>query len=179
MSKKSHILALFNDFEEAAHAIAALRESRLKGFKMQDVTLKSPIDHPECAAELGERPVYIQLFSLMGAVLGSSLGFLAISSAQANFLRQPRGGFPLLPIPPNMVITYELFILTSVFFTIIACYVVFCDSSPRKTACTAWRSRSTRSGFWSRRIPPPSPASGTFSTRHHALEISESSDVAR
>src|SRR5271165_1288869 len=137
MSKKSHILALFNDFEEAAHAIAALRESRLKGFKMQDVTLKSPIDHPECAAELGERPVYIQLFSALGAILGSTLGFIGISSAQANFLRQPRGCFPIVPIPPNMVITYELFILTSVFFTIIACYVVFAKHIVRDTLYSA------------------------------------------
>ena len=125
MAKKSYILALFGDFEVAAATIAALRESSIPGFNMKDVTLKSPIDHPECAAELGPRPVYIQIFSLMGAVLGSTLGFLGISSAQANFLRQPRGGFPIIPIPPNMVITYELFILTSVFFTITACLIVW------------------------------------------------------
>src|SRR5208337_3496927 len=131
MAKKSYILALFRDFHEAAISIAALRESSIPGFKMRDVTLKSPIDHPECAEELGPRPVYLQLFTLLGAVLGSSLGFLGISSAQANFLRQPRGGFPIVPIPPNMVITYELFILTSVFFTIIACYVVFAIHSQK------------------------------------------------
>ena len=54
-------------FDEAAVTIAALRESSIPGFKMQDVTLKSPIDHPECSAELGRRPVYIQIFSLLGA----------------------------------------------------------------------------------------------------------------
>src|ERR1019366_2864983 len=58
MSEKSYTLALFSDFREAALAIAALRESRIKGFKMTDVILKSPIEHPECAAELGYRPVY-------------------------------------------------------------------------------------------------------------------------
>src|SRR5271165_1981156 len=104
MKKKAYILALFADFDVAAHAIASLRTSTIKGFRMKDVTLKSPIDHPECAAELGERPVYIQIFSALGAILGSTLGFIAISSAQANFLRQPRGGFPLVPIPPNLVI---------------------------------------------------------------------------
>jgi len=125
MAKKSYILALFRDFHEAAISIAALRESSIPGFKMRDVTLKSPIDHPECAEELGPRPVYLQLFTLLGAVLGSSLGFLGISSAQANFLRQPRGGFPIVPIPPNMVITYELFILGAVFCTITACLIVW------------------------------------------------------
>ncbi len=125
MKKQQHILALFSDFKAAASAIRALRESPIEGFRMRDVTLKSPIDHPECAAELGPRPVYIQFFSLIGGILGGSLGFLGISSAQANFLRQPRGWFPIVPVPPNMVIAYELLILTSVFFTIISCYVFF------------------------------------------------------
>jgi hypothetical protein len=173
MSKKSYILALFNDFEAAARAIAALRESSLKGFKMQDVTLKSPIDHPECAAELGYRPVYIQIFSLMGAVLGSSLGFLAISSAQANFLRQARGGFPIVPIPPNMVITYELFILTSVFFTIIACYVVFVLHHQKNVLYNVAISVD-KIGILVKAEPIAITGIKDIFTRHHALEISES-----
>jgi hypothetical protein len=171
--KKSHILALFGDFEEAAVTIAALRESSIPHFAMKDVTLKSPIDHPECAAELGPRPVYIQIFSLLGAVLGSSLGFLGISSAQANFLRQPRGGFPIVPIPPNMVITYELFILTSVFFTVTACAIV-------------WRIHSQKNSLYDTEISVDkigilveADAAAIAGVRevfvkHHALEISES-----
>ena len=173
MSKKSHILALFNDFEEAARAIAALRESSLKGFKMRDVTLKSPIDHPECAAELGPRPVYIQIFSLIGAVLGSSLGFLAISSAQANFLRQPRGGFPIVPIPPNMVITYELFILTSVFFTIISCYVVFALHHQKNVLYNVAISVDKIGILVTGGTGRPSAGIKDIFNRHHALEISE------
>jgi Protein of unknown function (DUF3341) len=173
MSKKSHILALFSDFEEAARAIADLRESSLKGFKMRDVTLKSPIDHPECAAELGERPVYIQIFSLIGAVLGSSLGFLAMSSAQANFLRQPRGGFPIVPIPPNMVITYELFILTSVFFTIIACYVVLALHHQNNVLYNVAVSVD-KIGILVKADPVAIAGIKDIFNRHRALEISES-----
>ena len=172
MSKKSHILALFDDFEAAARAIAALRESSLKGFKMRDVTLKSPIDHPECAAELGPRPVYIQIFSLIGAVLGSSLGLLAISAAQASFLRQPRGGFPLVPIPPNMVITYELFILTSVFFTIISCYVVFALHHQKNVLYNAAISVD-KIGILVATDPVAIVGLKDIFSRHHALEISE------
>jgi hypothetical protein len=173
MTKKSYILALFGDFEVAATAIAALRESSIPGFKMKDVTLKSPIDHPECAEELGPRPVYIQIFSLMGAVLGSTLGFLGISSAQANFLRQPRGGFPIVPIPPNLVITYELFILTAVFFTITACLIV-------------WRKHRVHSSLYDVQIsvdkigilvkaePQAIPPIRELFGRYHAAEISES-----
>src|SRR6202142_198153 len=173
MRKQSHILALFSDFEAAAKAIAALRESRLEGFRMRDVTLKSPIDHPECAEELGERPVYIQLFTLMGAVLGSSLGFLAISSAQANFLRQPRGGFPIVPVPPNMVITYELFILGAVFFTIIACYVVFALHSVKSSLYSADISVD-KIGILVEADPAAIPALRAVFSTHHALEIKES-----
>jgi ABC-type dipeptide/oligopeptide/nickel transport system permease component len=173
MSKKSYILALFNDFEAAAKAIAMLRESSLKGFRMQDVTLKSPIDHPECAAELGDRPVYIQWFSLMGAVLGSSLGFLGISAAQADFLRQPRGGFPIVPIPPNMVITYELFILTAVFFTIIACYVVFTIYYERNSLYNTAVSVD-KIGILVKAEPAAVAGIREIFTRYHALEISES-----
>ena len=172
MSKKTCILALFADFDAAAIAIAALRESSIRGFRMQDVTLMSPIDHPECAAELGRRPVYIQIFSLMGAVLGSSLGFLGISSAQANFLRQPRGGFPIVPIPPNMVITYELFILTAVFFTITACFVM-------------WRIHRVNSSLYDVQIsvekigilvaaePPAMVHVREIFSKYHALEVRE------
>lgn len=173
MAKKSYILALFGDFEAAAGTIAALRESSIPGFNMKDVTLKSPIDHPECAAELGPRPVYIQIFSLMGAVLGSTLGFLGISSAQANFLRQPRGGFPIVPIPPNMVITYELFILTSVFFTITACLIVWrkhrVDSSLFDVQISV-----DKIGILVKAEPQAITRIRELFTRYHALEISES-----
>lgn len=174
MKKKSYILALFADFDVAAHAIAALRNSSIEGFKMKDVTLKSPIDHPECAAELGERPVYIQIFSALGAILGSTLGFIGMSSAQASFLRQPRGGFPVVPIPPNMVITYELFILGSVFFTIIACYVVFWRHSVKSSLYSADISVD-KIGILVQADPAAIPGIRAIFSSHHALEIKESS----
>jgi hypothetical protein len=173
MSRKSYILALFNDFDAAAMAIAALRESSIKGFRMQDVTLKSPIDHPECAAELGSRPVYIQIFSLIGAVLGSSLGFLGISSAQANFLRQPRGGFPIVPVPTNMVITYELFILTAVFFTITACYVVW-TIHMQKNKLYSVDISVDKIGIHIKAEPDAMDDLKAVFAKHHALEVMES-----
>jgi len=173
MSKKPFILALFRDFEAAAACIAILRESSIKGFRMQDVTLKSPIDHPECAAELGRRPVYIQVFSLMGAVLGSTLGFLGISAAQATFIQQRRGGFPIVPIPPNMVLTYELFILTAVFFTITACLVVW-KIHHQKNALYDVDISVDKIGILVKADPAAVGRIKEIFTRHHAVEISES-----
>jgi hypothetical protein len=171
--KKSHILALFADFHEAAHAIAALRESSIPGFRMQDVTLKSPIDHPECSEELGRRPVYIQIFSLLGALTGSSLGFLGIASAQANFLRQPRGFFPIVPIPPDMVITYELFILGSVFFTITACLIMW-RIHRVKTDLYDVQISLDKIGILVEADPKAMVRLREIFTAHHALEIAES-----
>jgi hypothetical protein len=174
MSEKSYTLALFNDFDAAASAIAALRESSIKGFKMADVTLKSPIDHPECAAELGPRPVYIQLFSLIGGLLGGSLGFLLISSAQANFLRQPRGGFPIVPIPPNMVITYELVILTTVIFTVAACLIIW-KLPGRRSPLYNVNISVDKIGLLVKSDPAAAAAIKDIFSRHHALEIEISS----
>ena len=176
MSKKSYsyTLALFSDFKEAASAIAALRESRIQGFKMADVILKSPIEHPECAAELGYRPVYIQLFTLIGAVLGSSLGFLLISSAQANFIRQPRGGFPIVPVPPNMIITYELFILAAVLFTFTACLIIW-KFPGRRPALYNQDISVDKIGLLVKSDPAAVAAIKDIFASHHALEISSSS----
>jgi len=172
MSNRSYILALFRDFDAAAATIAALRQASIPGFRMRDVTLKSPIDHPECAEELGPRPVYIQIFTLMGAVLGSSLGFLGISSAQANFLRQPRGWFPIVPIPPNMVITYELFILGAVFFTLTACLIVWrihkVDSRLYDVQISV-----DKIGILVKASAPAIPQLREIFSKHHAVEITE------
>ncbi len=176
MNKKTYLMALFNDFDAAARAIASLREATIAGFAMKDVTLKSPIDHPECAAELGSRPVYIQIFSLIGAVLGSTLGFLGISSAQANFLRQPRGGFPIVPLPPNMVITYELFILTAVFFTITACLVVWKIHSDKNSLYSVSISVD-KIGILVKAEPSAIDAIKQIFNRQHALEIMENARV--
>ena len=172
MSKRSHILALYGDFEQATHTLEALRAASIPGFKMRDVTLKSSIDHPECAEALERRPVYIQIFSLLGAITGSSLGFLGISSAQANFLRQPRGFFPIVPIPPDMVITYELFILGAVFFTITACLVMWWIHRVKiRPVRRADLRRQDRNSGRSRSAGHRTPAE--IFNSHHALEISE------
>ena len=69
MSKR-HLLALFNDFDEAVAAIAELRGSNIKGFDIDDMILKSPIEHPEVEEVLGDKPVNVQWFTLVGACMG-------------------------------------------------------------------------------------------------------------
>lgn len=116
MSKK-RILALFGDFEEAHAAIADIRRNEVPGVTVDDITMKSPIEHPEVEEVLGDRPVHIQKFTLFGALFGVTFGFLFLASAQASFLVQPQGGKPVVPLPSNFVLMYEMLIFFAVWLT--------------------------------------------------------------
>jgi hypothetical protein len=130
MSKR-HLLALYGNFDDAEAVVRELRDTQIKGFDVNDdMVVKSPIEHPEVEKFLGEKPVYVQWFTLIGALLGGSLGFLGISSAQANFFMQMKGGKPIVPLPPNFVLTYELFILGGVYITILG--FLICARLPAK-----------------------------------------------
>jgi len=117
---KQRIMGLFSDFEQAFAAIADIRANKIPGVSVDDVTLKSPIEHPEIEEVLGERPAHVPKFTLMGASFGLTFGFLFLASAQATFLVQPQGGKPVIPLPSNLVLTYEMLILFGVLFTVIS-----------------------------------------------------------
>lgn len=120
---KHRIMGLFSDFEQAFAAIADIRAHKIPGVTVDDVTLKSPIEHPEIEEVLGERPAHVPKFTLMGALFGLTFGFLFLASAQATFLVQPQGGKPVVPLPSNFVLTYELLILFGVAFTVISFFI--------------------------------------------------------
>lgn len=116
MSRK-RMLALFGDFSEAHAAIADIRRNAVPGITVDDITMKSPIEHPEVEEVLGERPVHVQKFTLFGAVFGVSFGFIFLAAAQANFMVQPQGGKPVIPLPTNFVLMYEMLIFFAVWLT--------------------------------------------------------------
>lgn len=120
---KHRIMGLFSDFDQAFAAIADIRAHKIPGVSVDDVTLKSPIEHPEIEEILGERPAHVPKFTLMGALFGVSFGFLFLASAQASFLVQPQGGKPVVPLPSNIVLTYEMLILFGVLFTVVSFFI--------------------------------------------------------
>lgn len=119
MSKK-RMMGLFGDFDEAHDAIADIRRNEVPGVTVDDVTMTSPIEHPEVEEVLGERPVHIQKFTLFGALFGLTFGFLFLSGAQATFLVQPQGGKPVIPLPSNFILMYEMLIFFGVWSTFFA-----------------------------------------------------------
>ncbi len=118
--KNYRILGLFNNFEEAFSALHDIRASKVQGVSIDDVTLNSPIEHPEIEEVLGERPCHLPKFTLAGGLFGLIFGFLFLASAQATFLVQPQGGKAVVPLPSNIVLVYEMIIFFAVWTTVFA-----------------------------------------------------------
>jgi len=117
---KHCVMGLFSDFDEAFAAISDIRKTKIPGVSVDDVTLKSPIEHPEIEEVLGERPVHIQKVTLFGAIFGVTFGFFFLAAAQASFLVQPQGGKAVVPLPSNFVLMYEMLIFFAVWGTFFA-----------------------------------------------------------
>ena len=167
-----HLLALFNNFDEAGAAIAELRAANIRGFSMDDLILKSPIEHPEVEEVLGDKPVYVQWFTLVGALLGGLLAFFLISGAQANFFAQMKGGKPIVPLPPNFVLTYEMLILGGVFITVLGFFI--CAGLPAKRSpLYSAKVSEDQIGILVKGDESAIAALKAVFTRHKALEIQE------
>lgn len=118
MKKNNVVMGLFGNFDEAFAAVADIRAYKVPGVSVDDVTLQSPIEHPEVEEVLGDRPVYVQKFTFFGALFGMTFGFIFLAAAQATFLVQPQGGKPVVPLPSNLVLTYEMMILAAMLITL-------------------------------------------------------------
>ncbi|MEQ1629567.1 MAG: DUF3341 domain-containing protein [Gallionella sp.] len=172
MSKR-HLLAVFSNFEEAEAVVKELRNTSIKGFNANDdLVVKSPIEHPEVEEFLGDKPVYVQWFTLFGALMGGLLGFFLISGAQANFYAQIKGGKPIVPFPPNFVLTYEMFILGGVFITILGFLVCAGLPARRSPLYTAKVSEDQIALLVKADEEAASELKAIF-TKHEALEIQE------
>lgn len=168
-----HLLALFSNFDEAEQVVKELRRTQIKGFNADDdLIVKSPIEHPEVEEFLGDKPVYVQLFTLVGALLGGLLGFFLISGAQANFYAQMKGGKPIVPFPPNFVLTYEMFILGGVFISILG-FLVCAGLPAKRSPLYSAKVSEDQIGIL---VKSDESASGTLKAifaKHQALEIQE------
>lgn len=172
MSKR-HLLALFTDFDEAEKVVVELRNLGIKGFNAdKDMIIKSPIEHPEVEQFLGNRPVRVQWFTLFGSVTIGALMFLGLATAQGNFFAQMKGGKPIVPFPPNFVLTYELFILGGVYITVLG-FLICAGLPARRSPLYSSKVSEDKIGIL---VQSDESASGTLKsifTKHQALEIQE------
>ena len=133
------VLGLFNDFDAASAAIREVRSANLPTLNIDNITIKSPIEHPDVESLLGVRPAPTRRYTLIGAILGASLGFTFLASAQGNWYAQLKGGKPIIPFPPDFVLTYELMIMWGVYVTVLAFLV--CAGLPARMKGTLYNSK--------------------------------------
>ena len=172
MSKR-HLLALFSNFDEAEAVVRELRTVGIQGFDSdKDMIVKSPIEHPEVEEFLGNKPVYVQWFTLGGALMGGLLGFFLISGAQGNFYAQIKGGKPIVPFPPNFVLTYEMFILGGVFISVLG--FLICSGLPaRRSPLYSAKVSEDQIGILVKSDASAAITLKAIFTKHKALEIQE------
>jgi len=123
--RKKHLLfATFGDFDKAREVITELKLLDLKEMVVQNIELYSPIEHPEVEEILGQFHQPIQRFTFFGAITGACCTFLLVAAAaQSMFTVQPQGGKAVIPLPPDIVITYEGTILFGVLSTLAAFFI--------------------------------------------------------
>jgi hypothetical protein len=168
-----HLLALFNNFDEAEAVVKALRSTQIKGFDVnKDLTVKSPIEHPEVEKFLGYKPVHVQWFTLAGALMGGLLGFFLISGAQANFFAQLKGGKPIVPFPPNFVLTYEMFILGGVFISVLG-FLICAGLPARRSPLYSAKVSEDQIGVLVKSDESAASTLKAIFAKHQALEIQE------
>jgi hypothetical protein len=172
MSKR-HLLALFSNFDEAEAVVRELRSVRINGFDAdKDMIVKSPIEHPEVEEFLGHKPVYVQWYTLGGALTGGLLAFFLISGSQANFFAQLKGGKPIVPFPPNFVLTYEMFILGGVYISVLG--LLICAGLPaRRSPLYSAKVSEDQIGILVQSDEAASSTLKSIFTKHQALEIQE------
>ena len=95
--------------------VSALKTAKKEGLKI--LTAYSPVKYEEISEVLGKRKSPVRYFTLAGGILGilSGFGLGFYTSMQWNLIVS---GKPVSPIPPYIIIAFELCILFGVFFNL-------------------------------------------------------------
>lgn len=168
-----HLLALFSNFDAAGAVVKELRNTSIKGFdSSKDMIMKSPIEHPEVEEILGYKPVYVRWYTLGGALTGGILAFFLLAGAQAVFFAQSKGGKPIVPFPPNFVLTYEMLILGGVYITVLG--FLICAGLPhRRSSLYSAKVSEDQIGILVKSDESASNTLKAIFAKHQALEIQE------
>jgi len=112
---KSDKKGLVGVFSYADELVSALKTAQKEGLKI--LTAYSPVKHEEISEVLGKKASPVRYFTLAGGILGilTGLGLGFYTSMQWNLIVS---GKPVSPIPPYIIIAFELCILIGVFFNL-------------------------------------------------------------
>ncbi len=173
---KHYLLALYNDIEDAESVIKELRMIDLDGFNaVDDLLIQSPVGLPEAEELLDEKPVNVQWYTLAGSTLTAFLAFWLIAGSQANFFAQQKGGKPIVPIPPDLVLTYEMFILGGIFFTVVG-FLIGAGLPAKPSMLYSSNVSEDQIGVLVKADQAAIATLREIFIRHHAFEIQEEAD---
>lgn len=143
MSKKPQgVLAVFDHPDSVIDAIRALRDSGRKKF-----TVITPVPSPAIAEELDAAPSPVRWFTLVGGIVGGTLGFLLCAWTALDWPLITNGK-EILSIPPFMVITFECTVLIGGLTNLVA--MLFFSGLPQGVPDEGFDPRFTedRFGIW-------------------------------
>ncbi len=123
-------MAILGTFSFEDDFLAAARNLAASGF--DNISLLSPLPNEEAQEILGLGKSGVRRFSLAGAIIGAVSGF-AMAAGTALVFILPTGGRALIPMPPYLIITYEMTILFGVLFTLLGFHFV--------SGLPAWRDK--------------------------------------
>lgn len=101
-------------------ALLALRE--LKGQGYANLQVYSPVPNHELEDVLAKKESPVRVFTLVGALTGTTLGFAYAISTSLDW-ELITGGKPIVSLPPYMVIGFETTILLGALITVLGMFV--------------------------------------------------------
>ena len=158
------LLGLFNDFDAAADLIREVRDGHFPALNMNDVTIKSPIEHPDVEELLGNRPAPIRKYTLIGSLLGGVLGFLFLLRRREISSPSTKAESRLSRSRRIFVLTYELLILGGVYVTVFG--FLLCAGLPARVRSELYSTKISEDqiGVMVSPTHTPSRKSGRFSS---------------
>jgi hypothetical protein len=122
--------------------VSALKTAKKEGLKI--LAAYSPVKYEEISEVLGKKSSPVKYFTLTGGILGilSGFGLGFYTSTQWHLIVS---GKPVSPIPPYIIIAFELCILIGVFFNLGA--VLLFSRIPRPTPASYYDPRFSEDRF--------------------------------
>jgi hypothetical protein len=130
MTETTTLLALFGEIDPASDAVVKLREM---GVADEDVEVITGTPVTEEMMGRPEAHTNVPRFAMAGAILGALVGVF-FTVATPNLYSILVGGQPLIPVPPSVVVIFEMMMLGMLILTFIGVFLesVYPDLSPKE-----------------------------------------------
>lgn len=144
--RRDGLLGIFREVDATSEAIEDLRKA---GFK--DLVVFSPLPRHELEDALASPESPVRIFTLVGGLTGAATGF-ALPIATVIDWPLVTGGMPMIPIPPYVIIAFELTILFGALATVLGMLITM--RLPRLRLRVVYDPSFSADGFGVLVVPP-------------------------